>query len=221
MRPSVAGCPSLNTAYACTSPVRFVEAWTIADRRRSPAPRPVQRRASLSSPGSFANTASPAHRHLGYPRASGPRWSGAVSRWPARSPRAGRHRRRRDTDGVGALATIGVAPAKSLDCSFRQQPLRRDRDAGGPTGVQFARGRMRLRHRACLRHHQRAGAARVQHADAQCAASFARRDHRRRHAARAATTGRSPAQDPLFAAPLVLRLHFSVQLLSGAEITDF
>ena len=40
-------------------------------------------------------------------------------------------------------------------------------------------------------------------------------------AARAATTGRSPAQDPLFAAPLVLTLDFSVQLLSGAESIDF
>ena len=38
---------------------------------------------------------------------------------------------------------------------------------------------------------------------------------------RAAATGRSPAQDPLFAAPLVLRLDFSVQLLSGAESIDF
>ena len=48
-----------------------------------------------------------------------------------------------------------------------------------------------------------------------------RRDHRRRYAARAAATGRSPPQAPLFAAPLVLRLDISVQLFPGAESTDF
>jgi len=123
--------------------VRFVEAWTIADRRRSPAPRPVQRRASLSSPGSFANTASPAHRHLGYPRASGPRWSGAVSRWPARSPRAGRHRRRRDTDGVGALATIGVRRPQNLSIAVF------DNGRYGETGMQAGQPAFSLPAVAC------------------------------------------------------------------------
>jgi hypothetical protein len=79
--------------------VRFVEAWAIADRRRCPAPRPVQRRASPRSPGSFANRASPAHRHLGYPRAWGPRWSGSASRWP--NPIAACWSSPATADGVG------------------------------------------------------------------------------------------------------------------------
>jgi hypothetical protein len=81
--------------------VRFAEAWAIADRRRCPAPRPVQRHASPRSPGSFAKRASPAHRHLGYPGHPGRDGRARPRVGQARSPLAGRHRPRRDTDRVG------------------------------------------------------------------------------------------------------------------------
>jgi hypothetical protein len=127
---------------------------------------------------------------------------------------------------LGALATIGVQRPQNLSIAVF------DSGRYGETGMQAGHtdaavslpavacacgieqalditNEQALREFSTLMHSARG--------DALCAC----RDHRRRHAARAAATGRSPAQDPLFAAPLVLRLDFSVQLLSGSESTDF
>ena len=128
--------------------------------------------------------------------------------------------------GLGALATIGVQRPQSLSIAVF------DNGRYGETGMQASHtdAAVSLPAVAC--------ACGIEHAFditnepalrefstliAQRAgdALRARRDHRRRHAARGAATGRSAAQDPLFAGPLVLRLDFSVQLLSGAESIDF
>ena len=141
--------PELQHSLCMRFTVRFVEAWAIADRRRCPAARPVQRRASPRSPGSFANRASPAHRHLGYPRACGPRWSGSASRWP--NPIAACWSSPATADGVGC--------ARDDRCSARKIS-RLQFSAAAATARPGCRRAIPTRRSVCPRSHAPAASSR-------------------------------------------------------------